>query len=417
MKHAQSLPEPSKDALEHSDKLISKIRGEIETNGGSISFKRYMEMALYEPGLGYYVAGTHKIGEQGDFTTAPQISPLFSQCIANQCAEVLHTISSKKALAQHKFQNRFYTTKTNCHSKVGGCILEFGAGSGIMATEILLELERQNSLPETYYILDLSPDLQQRQKQTIESSASHLLHKVIWLTQLPKNFSGIVLANEVLDAMPVDVFTQHEDSVYEHHVIWQDEKLLEQLKPANQTNPDLHHDVLRLGIPKDATPYTSEINPHIKPWLKTLTECIDKGVILLIDYGYPRKEYYLAERNKGTLICHYQHLVNEVPLHYPGLQDITASVDFTAIAEAADSCDIDVAGFTSQACFLANTGLEDYFKQALENKPNDQYALAQQIRTLTLPAEMGERFKCMGLTKNYPHQLCGFKEFDQRYRL
>ena len=399
MKHAQSLPEPSTDALEHSNKLIAKIRDDIEANGDSVSFKRYMEMALYEPGLGYYVAGTYKIGEHGDFTTAPQISPLFSQCIANQCAEVLKTMNTENPL------------------NVGGCILEFGAGTGIMATEILLELERQNYLPDTYFILDLSPDLQQRQKQTIDSSAPHLIHKVTWLSELPQNFSGIVLANEVLDAMPVDVFTQHEDKVYEHHVIWQDEKLVEQLKPANHANPALHDQVLRLGIPKEATPYTSEINSHIEPWLKTLAECLDNGLILLIDYGYPRKEYYLAERNKGTLICHYQHLVNESPLHYPGLQDITASVDFTAIAEAADSCELQVAGFTSQACFLANAGLEDYFKQALAKNPNDQYALAQQIRTLTLPAEMGERFKCMGLTKNYPHQLCGFKEFDQRYRL
>ena len=399
MKHAQSLPEPSTDALEHSNKLIAKICNEIETNGDSISFKRYMEMALYEPGLGYYVAGTHKIGKHGDFTTAPQISPLFSQCIANQCAEVLKTINTENPL------------------EAWGCILEFGAGSGIMATEILLELEQQNCLPETYYILDLSPDLQQRQKQTIESAAPHLSHKVTWLTELPQHFSGIVLANEVLDAMPVDVFTQHKNIVYEHNIIWQDEILLEQLKPANQTNPTLNSDVLRLGIPKEATPYTSEINSHIEPWLKSLTECLNEGVVLLIDYGYPRKEYYLAERNKGTLICHYQHLVNEAPLHYPGLQDITASVDFTAVAEAADSCDMNVAGFTSQACFLANAGLENHFKLALDNNPNDQFVLAQQIRTLTLPAEMGERFKCMGLTKNYPHQLCGFKGFDQRYRL
>ncbi|GAA0397577.1 SAM-dependent methyltransferase [Cocleimonas flava] len=399
MKHVQSLPEPSADALEHSEKLVANIKNAIESNGGSISFKRYMEMALYEPCLGYYVAGTHKIGEQGDFTTAPQISPLFSQCIANQCAEVLKSIYTKKA------------------SKVGGCIFEFGAGTGIMAAEILLELEKQNSLPETYFILDLSPELQQRQKQTIESKAPHLLTKVTWLTTLPKHFSGIVLANEVLDAMPVDVFTQHGDIVYEHHVIWQDDALLEQLRPATETNPALHDRVLRLNIPKEATPYTSEINSHITHWLKSIAEIIEEGLVLLIDYGYPRKEYYLAERNKGTLICHYQHLVNEAPLLNVGLQDITANVDFTAVAEAADSSKLEVAGFTSQACFLANTGLEEYFKHALENNLDDQYTLAQQVRTLTLPAEMGERFKCIGLTKNYPHQLCGFKDFDQRYRL
>ena len=399
MKHSQSLPEPSADALEHSNKLISKIRDEIETGAdstGSISFKRYMEMALYEPGLGYYVAGTHKIGELGDFTTAPQISPLFSRCIANQCAEVLITLNTEKPL------------------KVWGCVLEFGAGSGIMATDILLELERQNCLPDTYFILDLSPDLQQRQKQTIESRAPHLLHKVTWLSELPNNFSGVVLANEVLDAMPVDVFTQHNHDVYEHHVIWQEGKLIEQLKLVNSI---LQEQVLRLGIPEETTPYTSEINTYIEPWLKALNDCLESGLVLLIDYGYPRSEYYLDERNKGTLICHYRHLVHEAPFHYPGLQDITASVDFTAVAEAADSCDLQVSGFTSQACFLANSGLEDHFKLLLEDSPKDQYALAQQIRTLTLPAEMGERFKCIGLTKNYPHEISGFKEFDQRYRL
>lgn len=412
MKHTQSLPEPSADALEHSDKLIRKIHAEIQSSGGSIRFKRYMEMALYEPGLGYYVAGTHKIGEKGDFTTAPQISPLFSHCIANQCAEVLTTLNAKKPV------------------KVGGCILEFGAGSGIMATEILLELERQNNLPESYYILDLSPDLQQRQKQTIASSAPHLLAKVKWLTELPNNFSGIILANEVLDAMPVDIFTQLEDDIYEHHVIWQDKeqdesqnealnsglnnKLIEQLKPANNR---LKTQVQKLKISEQDTPYTSEVNTHIEPWLNTINDCFDSGLILLIDYGYPRSEYYLGERNKGTLICHYQHLVNEAPLFYPSLQDITASVDFTAVAEAADSCELHVAGFTSQACFLANSGLEEHFQKALTEAPSNQYALAQQIRTLTLPSEMGERFKCMGLTKNYSQALCGFKAFDQRYRL
>ncbi len=404
MKHSQSLPEPSTDALEHSDKLIAKICDGIEANGDSISFKRYMEIALYEPGLGYYVAGTHKIGRHGDFTTAAQISPLFSRCIANQCAEVLITLKTKNSL---KVGGCFDSAQQNC-------ILEFGAGSGIMATEILLELERQSCLPNTYYILDLSPDLQQRQKQTIESSAPHLLHKVSWLSELPQNFSGVVLANEVLDAMPVDVFTQLDDKVYEHHVIWQENNLMEQLKPAN---PSLQEQVLSLEIPTEATPYTSEINSYIEPWLKSLKDCLDTGLVLLIDYGYPHSEYYLAERNKGTLICHYQHLVNEAPLQYPGLQDITASVDFTAVAEAADSCELQVTGFTSQACFLANAGLEYYFKQALDHNPNDQFALAQQIRTLTLPAEMGERFKCIGLTKNYPHELCGFTEFDQRYRL
>jgi len=360
-----------------------------------------MEMALYEPALGYYVAGTHKIGAAGDFITAPEISPLFSQCIANQCSDVL-----KK------------------HVKTGGVVLELGAGSGIMASNILLELERQGQLPEQYLILDLSPDLIQRQQQTIAKHAPHLIDKVQWITQLPEDFNGIIIGNEVLDAMPVEVFTQHNNDIYQHHVIWEgteeengkqlNEQLVEQLQPATEA---LQKTVHALNIPHEATPYTSEINPNLEGWFQTLSKSLNSGLILLIDYGYPRKEYYLSERNKGTLICHYQHLVNEAPLYYSGLQDITASVDFTAVAEAADNAGLSVAGFTSQAAFLTNAGLESYFMQALDKEPSDQYKLAQQVRTLSLPSEMGERFKVIGLSKNIDNTLLGFSSLDQRYRL
>ncbi len=387
MRHSQSLPEPSPDALQYSQKLVSRISDEIRQSNG-ISFRRYMEMALYEPGLGYYVAGAHKIGAQGDFITAPEISSLYSRCIANQCVDVI--------------QN------TN------GDILELGAGSGIMACDILLELEKQQALPEHYYILDLSPDLKQRQQQTLQKQAPHLLKRVSWLSQLPGQFNGIMLGNEVLDAMPVDVFTQQNDRVFEHHVIIEDGKLLEQLRPANQI---LHQQVMALNIPHHATPYTSEINPNLQGWFQSVADCLQQGVLLLIDYGYPHSEYYLPERNKGTLICHYQHLVNEAPLYYPGLQDITTSVDFTAVAENADKTGLSVAGFTSQAAFLSNTGLEQHFMQALDTNPEDQYKLAQQVRTLSLPSEMGERFKFIALTKDYDKPLQGFSELDQRYRL
>lgn len=388
MKQSQSLPEASPDALQHSQKLITRIREEIEKNNGSIPFRRYMEMALYEPSLGYYVAGTHKIGEKGDFITAPEISPLFSQCIALQCKEV------------------FQETQKN--------VLELGAGTGIMAMDILLELERENSLPDNYYILDLSPDLKQRQKETLKKYAPHLLKRVTWLSELPDTFSGIILGNEVLDAMPVDIFTQQNDTVFEHHVIWHEDQLCEQLQAAKE---DLKAKVLALEIPYEATPYTSEINPNLSGWFKTLSESLQSGIILLADYGYPRSEYYFQERTKGTLICHYQHLVNESPLYYPGLQDITASVDFTSVAEAADESGLKVAGFATQATFLSNSGLEALFMRALEIDPSGQYQLAQQIRTLSLPAEMGERFKFMALTKQYNKPLSGFSNQDQRVRL
>ena len=402
MNHTQSLPEPSADALSHSEKLVSVIRDEIaNTKSQSISFRRYMEMALYQPALGYYVAGTHKIGAQGDFTTAPEISSLFSQCIANQCAQILSTLTRLESGSNK------------------GCILEFGAGSGNMAADILLELEQQHQLPEQYYILDLSPDLIARQQQTLTQKAPHLLALVEWVISIPKHFKGVVLGNEVLDAMPVDVFTQHGNDVYEHHVIWQDEKLVEQLKPAK---PTLKTQVLGLNLNPEK-PYTSEINPNINAWLKNLSESIEQGLILLIDYGYTQNEYYLPDRNKGTLICHYQHLVNDAPLFYPGLQDITANVDFTAVAEAADTHGFHVSGYTPQVHFLANTGLENYFMQALDkNKTEEgQYQLSQQVRSLSLPSEMGERFKCIALSKELDNHLdqglLGFKDFDQRFRL
>ncbi|MGK0269731.1 MAG: SAM-dependent MidA family methyltransferase [Cocleimonas sp.] len=428
MNHSQSLPEPSADTLSHSQKLVNIIRQEIEnTEGKAISFRRYMEMALYQPKLGYYVAGTHKIGKHGDFTTAPEISSLFSRCIANQCAEVLSKISLSSG---------------NLNI---ACVLELGAGSGKMASDILLELEQKKQLPERYYILDVSPDLIHRQQETLRERASHLFEKVEWINTLPNNFNGVILGNEVLDAMPVDVFTQNGNDIYEHHVICTDVtmdentkkndsgninldtsqkyNLLEQLRPANKK---LKQRVIDLDIQADA-PYTSELNPNLDGWLKTLSESLQQGLVLLIDYGYTRSEYYLAERNKGTLICHYQHLVNEAPLKYPGLQDITANVDFTAVAESADKAGFNVTGFTSQGHFLANSGLEKYFMQALNDDQTHQYHLAQQIRTLSLPAEMGERFKCIALTKdnnekdksttNIDKALIGFKQFDQRFRL
>ena len=404
MKHTQSLPEPSADALQHSQKLIERICEEITKNNGSITFRRYMEMALYEPALGYYVAGTHKIGAEGDFVTAPEISTLFSKCIANQCADISAQASLQKG------QKRGMCALTSLNKD----ILELGAGSGIMATDILLELEKLKQLPNNYYILDLSPDLKQRQQETLEKYAPHLLKHVQWLNQLPKNFNGIIIGNEVLDAMPVDVFTQHNDTVYEHHIIWEDDQLREQLKPANK---ELHEQVLSLKIPNEATPYTSEINPNLPAWFESISKSLDSGVILLIDYGYTRSDYYLHERNKGTLICHFQHLVNEAPLHYPGLQDITASVDFTAIAEAADDAGLNVSGYTTQASFLANSGLEEYFIDILAKHPEDQYKLAQQVRTLSLPSEMGERFKCIALSKNFNKELDGFKTMNLLHKL
>ena len=297
---------------------------------------------------------------------------------------------------------------------MGGGILELGAGSGIMATDILRTLEQQNKLPDTYFILDLSPDLKHRQRETLQKHVPHLLNRVQWLSALPQNFDGMIIGNEVLDAMPVDVFTQHKQTVYEHHIIWENGQLCEQLQAAD---PALKDAVFSLNIPDEATPYTSEINPNLNGWFDAIANSLQTGALLLIDYGYPRSEYYLHERNKGTLICHYQHRVHEAPLLYPGLQDITASVDFSAVTECAQHAGLSLAGFTSQAAFLANNAIEHYFMQALADNPDKQYKLAQEVRTLSLPSEMGERFKVIGFTKNMDMDLSGFHQMDQRYRL
>ncbi len=387
MQFIDELPMPPQDALVHCNQLIHQIKDEIEQTEQGISFRRFMEMALYQPGLGYYVAGMRKIGATGDFITAPEISPLFSQCLARQCADILEVLGV-------------------------GDILELGAGSGIMAADILKQLDVLACLPEHYYILDISPELKQRQRETLQEHVPHLLDKIIWLEQLPKNFIGVIIGNEVLDAMPVDIFHLHNGQVQQRQVIWQGDYFHYKDIPANKM---LLEKVQSFNIP--TTDYVSEINSNLNGWFLSLSDSLKQGVILLIDYGYTQQEYYHPERSMGTLLCHYQHRVHDNPLVYPGLQDITASVDFTAVANAASDAGINVSGFTTQAMFLTMTGLEALFTEYLIKYPEQQYTLAQQIRTLSLPAEMGDRFKVIALSKAFTSTLIGFSQGDQRYRL
>ncbi|MEE9352538.1 MAG: SAM-dependent methyltransferase, partial [Thiotrichaceae bacterium] len=355
MKITKSLPEPSAFALEHSQKLQQCIYSEIESQQGSISFRRYMEMALYEPGLGYYVAGKRKLGEGGDFITAPEVSPLFSQCIANQCIQILESLDNRN-------------------------ILEFGAGSGTMAADILLHLEVKNCLPDQYYILDLSPELKALQRTTLEARCPHLLPLVKWLSTLPNNpFSGVILANEVLDAMPVEMFQVSANTVYQKRVAINDDNIFSLIDKEPQSEGAFESDFNQVThgttISADygsgsSSEYSSEFNPNINTWVKQLESTLEQGLILLIDYGYTRSEYYHPDRDAGTLICHYQHLVHNDFFWHPGLQDITANVDFTHVAEAADNSGLIISGFTSQAAFLTGCGLEDLFVDQLNQHPD-----------------------------------------------
>ena len=388
MRFTDTLPPPSAEALSHSEQLTALIRQQIHDHGGWLSFHDFMHYALYAPSLGYYVAGLRKIGADGDFITAPELSPLFSQCIAQQCAQVLADLPNAS-------------------------ILELGAGSGLMAVQILLHLERLNCLTEYYFILDLSPDLQIRQRDNLEHYAPHLLAKVQWLQHLPQQaFNGVILGNEVLDAMPVELFQIDEHGLHRVSVELKDDALalglklapfVEQIQPRLASNYPL--------------PYTSEFNPALSAWVHSLAEVLDNGLLLLIDYGYEQADYYHADRQQGTLLCHYQHRVHANPLLYPGLQDITASVDFTALAQAGTEAGLVLAGYSTQASFLINSGLENLFIEQLNANPEQQYLLAQQVRTLTLPSEMGERFKVMAFTKGFTSPLLGFRLGDRQHRL
>jgi len=288
-------------------------------------------MVLAQPGLGYYVAGSQKFGQAGDFVTAPEISPLFSYALAQQCAEIFITLMPSEKI-----------------------ILEFGAGSGVMAADILTELERVGELPQRYYILELSAELKHRQKETIKNRAVHLLDYVEWIEQLPdKSFNGVVLANEVLDAMPVHRFYKDKSNrqypLGEYYVSWTGERF--ELSQGPFSSDELASEVHKLEeeIPDN---YSSEINMAASAWVTSIAERINRGVILIIDYGFPRQEFYHPQRTQGTLMCHYRHRSHTDPFVYPGLQDITAHVDFSAIAEAANTAGLDIIGYTNQAFFL-----------------------------------------------------------------
>ena len=377
------LPALTPEQVAHSRRLVERIRDVIDASSGWISFERFMELALYEPGLGYYSAGAWKFGQAGDFITAPEISPLFSRCLANQCEEVLAQIGPAD-------------------------ILELGAGSGVMASDVLLELERIGALPQNYLILEVSADLKERQRARIQQLAPHLAERVRWLDEWPKSFRGVVLANEVLDALPVQRFRIRKEQVVSIGVTWQLGQLDWSEAHADQTLENAVREIEReVGEPL-ADGYGSEMNMRLKPWIASLANAIDEGVVLFIDYGLPRRQYYRSERREGTLLCHYRHRFHDDPLINVGVQDIGAWVDFTAVAEAAIAAEMNVIGFTTQAHFLIGTGIERLLAKLQDDPLIERVQLARQTMLLTLPGEMGERFKVIGLGKNYPHSLKGF---------
>jgi SAM-dependent MidA family methyltransferase len=366
-----NLPTLDENSLIHSKKFIEYIGQKIGSN--FISFAEFMNLALYTPNLGYYSGNLPKFGEQGDFVTAPEISPLFSRCLARACIEKLSGLDNSS-------------------------ILEFGAGSGIMAADLLLELEAQNCLPKNYFILELSANLQTHQYKTLQQKASHLFSKINikWLQTLPETaINGVILANEVLDAMPVNLFKIKQDNIEEFHVKIENNEFKWHIEKTK--NKQLIQAIKNLNI-EFPDNYISEINLALPTWLKAVVNVLNRGMILLIDYGFSRREYYHPQRNNGTLMCHYKHHAHDNPLIYVGLQDITAHVDFDTIIENAKCNNLEVSEYTNQANFLMANGLEDMLLESKPEKFKEHLSMTQQVKKLILPSEMGELFKVIQLT-------------------
>lgn len=356
---------PDADALAHSARVATHIRHEIEAAGGWIPFARYMELALYAPGLGYYAAGSAKFGPAGDFITAPELTPLFGRTLAHTAAEVL--------------------------AQGGGDILELGAGSGRLARDLLLELERLGSLPGRYLILEPSPDLRGRQRERFAADAPHLLARVAWLDALPERFSGLILGNEVLDALPTHLVHWRGDGVFEQGVIWGEQGFAWQDRAIRAA---------ALAVAVAALPvqgeYLSEVNLAAPALVASLAERLERGLLLFIDYGFPRAEYYHPQRGMGTLKVHYRQHSLDDPFFLPGLADITAHVDFSAVAAAGQGGGLELLGYASQARFLLEAGLLELMRD-LDPMTADYLRLASAVQKLVQPSEMGELFKAIAL--------------------
>jgi len=380
-----SLPTPSPEALAHSTALSNHIADVIHQTDGWISFARYMELALYAPGLGYYSGGAAKFGAAGDFVTAPEISPLFGRSLARQVAQVLQIC--------------------------GGDVLEAGAGSGRLACDLLNELATLGCLPQHYYILEVSADLRERQRATIQQQAPHMLARVQWLDRLPESFTGCVVGNEVLDAMPVNVVHWTQDAVFERGVTWDNAFMW---RDQAITAGPLYDAARAIDVGAD---YLSEINLAASAFIKSLAQCLQCGALVLIDYGFGAREYYHPQRNQGTLMCHYRHRAHDDPFYFPGLQDITAHVDFTAIAVAGIEAGMRLAGYTSQAQFLINCGITDLLALTPASDVGTYLPQASALQKLMSPAEMGELFKVIALCKGMDTALLGFVQGDQQRKL
>lgn len=380
-----TLPTPTEDAQAASRELCAHIAAEIAAAGGWISFARYQELALYAPTLGYYAGGSLKFGAEGDFVTAPELTPLFGFALARQVAQVMAASAP--------------------------AVLEAGAGSGRLAADLLRALDAGGTAPERYLILELSGELRARQRATIEREAPALVQRVEWLDALPDAFSGCIVANELLDAMPVQVLAWRADGLKERGVgVDAQGRFAWAERPADDR-------LRRLAAELPATaPYIGEVAPAARAWTAEWGRRLAKGAAILIDYGLPRREYYHPQRSGGTLRCHYRHRAHDNPFWWPGLSDITTHVEFTAIAEAAHAAGLDVLGYTAQASFLMNCGIGELLA-ARQAEGGDAAKTLGAVQVLLAPGEMGELFKVIACGRGIDAPLLGFGRGDRLHAL
>ncbi len=389
MANFQDFPQPENSALQRSKSLSECIRQEMNKQGGQMSFDTFMGLSLYHPQFGYYNADTIAFGQRGDFTTAAEISPLYAACFAQQALPIFEYLNERN-------------------------ILEIGAGSGRFAYDLLLTLHQLGGDIAHYYIFEISPILRKKQQDFLRIACPDFFHRITWLTELPQNFIGVIIANEVLDALPVHCFHIEKEDIQEKCVAWEQDQFVFRL--SNPTSLELLEKVSQLRELYFLNPgYESEINLGLSSFIQATANALAKGIILFADYGYGQQEYYHPERWRGTLTCFYQHRYHDNPLIFPGLQDITAHVDFTRVAEEAINHQCSLVGYTSQAAFLLACGLMDL---AVEKEKGlsqiDAFTLHQDIKLLTMPTEMGERVKVMALSKNVELRLFGFGLQDRR---
>ncbi|TCZ87208.1 class I SAM-dependent methyltransferase [Lysobacter sp. N42] len=392
---AAALPTPDADAQAHSARLAQAIRSEIDAAGGAIPFARFMELALYAPGLGYYSAGATKIGEAGDFVTAPELGPVFAACVADAVAPVLRQLGPEALM------------------------LELGGGTGAFAQVALMRLMELDALPSRYLILEPSAELRQRQRARLFERLHPMLFELVeWVDgPVPHDWNGVLFANEVIDALPTTRFSIRGHEVMEQYVVLEDGRFVPQWRPADSMLLQAVRFIERRLGRELPDGYASEVLPQLPYWVQAVAGGMQRGAMLFVDYGYARGEFYADDRSDGTLRAYYRHRMHDDVLAWPGLQDITASVDFTALGEAGLSAGFDLAGYCSQASFLLGNGLAAVLSR-IEQIDDDTERLrrTQEVKRLTLPGEMGERFQAMGFSRDVDFGAA-FLAGDLSYRL